>query len=121
MTDKEFIQNRNAILNYCERNNLQFEVSDSQQEVDFIFDLGMEAIDRETLENPTCINTECYILVYMPRVSNSETDARKDECERSRSVYQNIAYGLMETAKPDYILGVKDGIAKGVMYCVWAD
>lgn len=121
MTDKEFTESRNAILNYCERNNLQTEVSDTEHEVDFIMDFGMEAIDRDTLENPTCINTEKYILVFLPRVSSSDADAEKHDWERSRNVYMNIASGLMETAKPDYLIGAENGIVKAVMYCVWAD
>ncbi len=121
MTREEFENNEKAILTYCERNNLQTEVSDTEHEVDFIMDFGMEAIDRDTLENPTCINTEQYILVFFPRVSSSDADAEKNDWERSRNVYMNIASGLMETAKPDYLIGAENGIVKAVMYCVWAD
>jgi hypothetical protein len=31
----------------------------------------------------------------------------------------NIAAVLVETAKPDYLMGVEKGVVKAVMYCVW--
>lgn len=117
MKNVEFNKTKKDILDYCERNNLQFESCHIEKEVDFVMDFGMEAIDRETLENPTCINTEQYIMVYLPMV----TDTHNRDWERSHNVYQNIVYGLMETAKPDYLLGAENGIVKAVMYCVWAE
>ena len=49
MTDKEFTESRNAILNYCERNNLQTEVSETEHEVDFIMDFGSRKARLGTL------------------------------------------------------------------------
>ena len=114
MESKDFNKKRNEILNYCERNNLTTLQCNDAHEVDFVFDFGMEAIDTETLENPTCIDVEQYIVVFLPRVIGTDK-----EYERTRNEYQNIAFGLMETAKPDYLMGAENGIVKAVMYCVW--
>jgi hypothetical protein len=112
MTDKEFKDSKKAILTYCERNDLHTEVSNKRHEVDFCGDFGMYATDRETLETPNCIYTKKYIVVYLPIVD-------KNNMANTINTYMNIAAGLVETAKPDYLMGVEKGVVKAVMYCVW--
>lgn len=112
MTDKEFKDSEKAILTYCERNNLHTEVSNNRHEVDFYGDFGMYATDRETLETPNCIYTKKYIVVYLPIVD-------KNNMANTTNTYMNITAGLVETAKPDYLMGVEKGVVKAVMYCVW--
>ena len=112
MTDKEFKDSKNAILTFCERTNLHTEVSNRVREVDFYGEFGMYATDRETLETPNCIYTKKHIVVYLPAVD-------KNDMARSINTYMNLAAGLVETAKPDYLMGVENGVVKAVMYCVW--
>lgn len=113
MKIEDYYEIRNTIIGFCEKNNLNHEVQEGEHEVDFIMDFGMEAIDLDTLENPTCINAECMLVVYLPHVNDGNTYAK--------SHYEGVAYGLMETCKPDYLLDVHDGIVTAVAYCVWSD
>lgn len=46
-------------------------------EVGFIIDFGIEAIDYETLENPTSTNIASYLVITMPKV------VRGDEAEQT--------------------------------------
>lgn len=108
----EFKNKRTKILSYCWDNGLRHEVCNQYGEVDFLTHFGMEATDRDTLENPTCIECDSYVMVYLPEVK-----------EETRCVdygqYFTKTSGLMEIAKPEYLLGVENGIAKAVMYCVF--
>ena len=113
MKIEDYYETRNTIIGFCEKNNLNHEVQEGEHEVDFISNFGMEAIDLDTLENPTCINAECMLVVYLPQVNDGNTYAK--------SHYEGVAYGLMEYCKPDYLLGVHDGLVTAVAYCVWSD
>lgn len=112
MTIEKFQEVKDKIIDFCEKHNINYEISSEWKEVDFIFDYGEEAIDCHSLENPTCICTEQYIVVDLPTYVNSLT--YDERCE-----YYDIVLGLGGIAHPDYIIGAKDGLCKKVMYCVW--
>ena len=113
MTRENFQEVKDKIIAFCEKYNLKTETSSDWKEVDFVFDIGYEAIDCHTLENPSCISTDQYILVELPQyVSPLTYDERCD--------YSDIVLGLGEIAQPDYLIGAENGICKGIMYCVWA-
>ena len=114
MTQDKFDSIEKKVLAFAEKYSLQAHLSREFKEVSFISDFGMEAIDTETLENPTDIATECYLMVYLPPVGED------DEDRLQRNVYQNVAWELMRIAKPDYLIGAENGIVKAVMFCVWA-
>jgi len=96
---------------------------DFNDEVDFVIGFGTEAIDYETLENPTCTNIASYLVITMPKV------VRDDEAEQTGmdilqydemiGRYHHAASKLMEAAKPQYLLGVQDGHVDKLMWCVW--
>lgn len=113
MTTETFNQVKDQILDFCEKHNLRTETSSDWKEVDFIFDIGYEAIDCHTLENPTCITTAQYILVELPQYIFPLTYDERYE-------YSDIVLGLGKIAQPDYLIGAENGICKGIMYCVWA-
>ena len=62
---------------------------------------------------------DAFIIVHLPAVVDCSKD--KPQYTTSREHYQNVADGLMETCRPDYIMGVKDGIVSAVCYAVWSD
>lgn len=113
MTQDKFNKVENDIMAFCKTRGLQTKVSHEFSEFSFISDFGMEAIDTESLENPSDTVTKCYIVVYLPQVGEDDEDAIQ------RTHYQNMAWYLTRIAKPDYLLGVENGIVKAVMFCVW--
>lgn len=98
--------------------NLDIELKPNyNDELDFVTDLNTEAIDYKTLENPTCANICSYLVVTLPKVVT-------DEAEQTRlamvSEYNFVANQLMTAAKPQYLLGVKDGrFVEKLMWCIW--
>lgn len=113
MTNETFNQVKDQILAFCDKHYLQTETSSEWSEYDFVMDAGNEAIDCRTLENPTCITTEQYIIVKLPQYASPLT--YYERCE-----YSDIVLGLGAIAQPDYIIGAENGICKGIMYCVWS-
>lgn len=113
MTRENFQEVKDKIVAFCEKHNLKTETSSEWHEYDFVMDAGYEAIDCHTLENPTCITTEQYILVELPQYQSPLS--YEERCE-----YSNIVLGLGAIAQPDYLIGAESGICKGIMYCVWA-
>ena len=114
MFSAQFKEVKNDILAFCEKNNLKTETSSNWQEYDFVMDAGNEAIDCHSLENPTCICTEEYIIVELPQYTSPLS--YDERCE-----YHHLVLGLSEIAQPDYMIGAENGICKGIMYCVWAE
>lgn len=113
MTKEQFEKVQYDIIEFCEKHNLKTETHSECKEVDFIFDIGYEAIDCHTLENPACITTDQYIIVELPQYVNPLS--YDERCE-----YSDLVLGLGEIAQPDYMIGAENGICKGIMYCVWA-
>lgn len=84
-------------------------------EVDFVINFGTEAIDYNTLENPTCTNIASYLVITMPKV-DGDGEAKQEKI----SQYHYAASKLMEDVKPQYLLDVQDGHVGKLMWCVWA-
>jgi hypothetical protein len=108
----EYKETECKVREFCIENSLAFEISCGLREIDFVMGYREEAIDTKTLENPTCIETERHIVVWLPKVGDTP------EYEE-RMHYANVVGGLTAIASPNYIIGAKDGIVKAVMYCVW--
>lgn len=85
-------------------------------EVDFVIDFGTEAVDYDTLENPTCTYMASYLVITMPKVVGDDKTKQDEMVGR----YHYVASKLMEAAKPQYLLGVQDGHVDKLMWCVWA-
>lgn len=111
MTREQYNEKIRNVLNYAERNNLGTKTLENT-EVWFSGEVGMDAIDLETLESPDTIDVEIATIVWLPKVEDLGNP-------RERERHNNVALGLIETCMPDFALGVERGIAKGVMYCVW--
>lgn len=79
--------------------------------VDFIMDFGEEAIDTETLENPTRVCVESYLIVHLP------SEANKSEENHRR--YEEITRKLCKVARPQYFLGAGNGIVSALVWCVF--
>lgn len=88
-------------------------------ELDFIIDFNTEAVDYETLENPTCTGIASYLVITLPKVVDEDETKQDENIEERINKYRHIASKLMEAAKPQYLLGVQDGHVDKLMWCVW--
>ena len=120
MTKEEFLEIARVISNIAIDNRLSIDFKpDFNDELDFVTDLKTEAIDYKTLENPTCINVCSYLVVTLPKVVTDETEPATEYDSRV-SEYNYVANQLMMAAKPQYLLGVKDGrFVEKLMWCIW--
>lgn len=82
-------------------------------ELDIVKQFG-EPIDLETLENPACVEVKSYLYVD---VLGNQTIAELRDSDEKFSKYQNIVANLMKAKKPQYIIGAKDGIVQGLLWC----
>ena len=83
-------------------------------ELDLVGKFG-EAIDLETLENPACIEVKGYL--YVDVLGKQTTIADLRDSDEKFSKYLNIVANFMKTKKPQYIIGAKDGIVQGLLWC----
>lgn len=120
MTKEEFLEVAKAVTNIAIDNRLSIDFNpDFNDELDFVTDLKTEAIDYNTLENPTCINVCSYLAVTLPKVVTDETEPATEYDSRV-SEYNYVANQLMTVARPQYLLGVKDGrFVEKLMWCIW--
>lgn len=82
-------------------------------ELDIITEFG-EPIDLETLENPACIEVKSYLYVDVLGLKQV-ADLRDYNDEFCR--YQNIVAEFMKAKKPQYLIGARDGIVQGLLWC----
>jgi hypothetical protein len=87
---------------------------DFHDELDFVIGLRTEAVDYRTLENPTCVQLDSYLVVTLPKVQGSD-----GELEASISKYNYVAQQLMGVDDPQYLLGVSNGRVEKLMWCIW--
>lgn len=96
------IANRLGLESVCNMNR--------NEKVDFPMMFGEEAINTSTLENPLTASVKSYVYVRLPKDANKSEESHKN--------YEVMAYELCKAAKPDYLIGAKDGVVKVLM---WAD
>lgn len=95
---------------YGLKTQMNFSLND---ELDIVKQFG-EPIDLETLENPACVEVQSYLYVD---VLVNQTIAELRDSDEKFSKYHNIVADLMKTKKPQYIIGAKDGIVQGLLWC----
>jgi hypothetical protein len=102
------------VIGIANKNELKIQMNFSlNDELDIVKQFG-EPIDLETLENPTCVVVKSYLYVDVLGL-NEVGDLRDSDSEFCR--YQNIVANLMKAKKPQYIIGAKDGIVQGLLWC----
>lgn len=104
------------VVEIAKKNGLKIQMNQSCNdglELDIITEFG-EPIDLETLENPACIEVKSYLYVDVLGLKTVE-DLRDYNDEFCR--YQNIVANFMKVKKPQYIIGAKDGIVQGLLWC----
>ena len=104
----------NDIVDIAIKNDLEVEYRPNfHDELDFVIGLHTEAVDYKTLENPTCVQLDSYIVVTLPKVQGSD-----GELEDSISRYNYVAQQL-GVDDPQYLLGVNNGRVEKLMWCIW--
>lgn len=110
--ENNFTEKSKQLVAIAIENGLNFTYRPSfNDELDFPFDFGMEAIDTDTLENPLCVYMESYIAINLP------SEANKSEDNHRR--YEEISRKLCKVARPQYLVGAKDGIVSALVWCVF--
>lgn len=130
MTRREFNEITPKLIEAATRNRLGLTfIPDFNDELDFIIDLDTEAMDYQTLENPTCTDIASYLIVEMPKIVRDDDELRriaeregyKPQPDVMINNYNYAATQLMSLAKPQYLLGVENGHVDKLMWCVWLD
>lgn len=102
------------VIGIANKNGLKTQMNLTyNDELDIVKQFG-EPIDLETLENPTCVEAQSYLYVD---VLGNQTIAELRDSDEKFSKYQNIVANLMKSKKPQYIIGAKDGIVQGLLWC----
>lgn len=120
MDKTQFDNISHTLVRIAMAHNLDIEFKPNyNDEVDFIIDFNTEAVDYETLENPTCTSIASYLVITMPKVVGDDETKQDEKIEDRINQYHHIASKLMEAAKPQYLLGVQEGHVDKLMWCVW--
>lgn len=102
------------VIEIANKNELKIQMNLTyNDELDIVKQFG-EPIDLETLENPACVEVKNYL--YVDVLGLKKVGDLRDSNEKF-SRYQNIAQELMKAKKPQYLIGAKDGIVKGLLWC----
>ncbi|MBQ3944086.1 MAG: hypothetical protein II670_00540 [Alphaproteobacteria bacterium] len=102
------------VIEIANKNELKIQMNFSlNDELDIVRQFG-EPIDLETLENPTCVEVKSYLYVDVLGLKEID-DLRNSDSEFC--LYQNIVANLMKAKKPQYLIGAKDGIVQGLLWC----
>lgn len=113
--------NYSELIQFAIKNNLGFRCDHSKQndsiEVDFVIDHKCEAIDFNTLENPTCIEVKNYLIIDMPTIHDDSDCNQRDE---DINTYNSVAQQLIGIARPNYLMDVDGRFVKHLMWCEWA-
>ena len=127
MDKTQFDNVSHALVRIAMAHNLDIEFKPNyNDEVAFVIDFNTEAVDYETLENPTCTSVASYLVITMPKVVYEDETKQGEKNKYDDFIvfdminqYHHIASKLMEAAKPQYLLGVQDGHVDKLMWCVW--
>ena len=113
--------NYTELIKFALNNNLGFRCETAKEndqiEVDFVIDHKCEAIDINTLENPTCICVKKYLIIDMPTIHDDSDCVLRDQCI---SEYNRIAQQLFAIERPQYIMDCDGRFVRHLMWCEWA-
>lgn len=110
----ENVNEYKEVIEIANKNRLKIQMNLSHNdELDIVKQFG-EPIDLETLENPVCVDVQSYLYVDVLGLKKV-SDLRNDDSEFCN--YQNIVANLMKAKKPQYLIGAKDGIVQGLLWC----